>query len=74
MSKQSKDIYEIPVNVDDTPSNGLTGIPRSIHCPATPIQCKVENNDELDTIAIERFLDTLAAVALSIAAREAGDA
>ncbi len=50
-------------------SNGLTGIPKPIQC------CPTQNiggssNHELDDIAIEHFLDTLAEVALSIAARE----
>ena len=49
-------------------SNGLTGIPSRIHCPAT--QYEVEAGyDELDEIAIENFLDVLAEVALAVAAR-----
>ena len=51
-------------------SNGLTGIESRIHWPATHISGG-SNTDELDTIAIEAFLDTLADVALAIAAREA---
>ena len=47
---------------------GLTGIHSSIHWPATPTDVEAEN-DELDEIAIEHFLDTLAEVALSVAAR-----
>lgn len=48
--------------------NGLTGIPQRIHCPATQYSGGRES-DELDRIAIEQFLDALAEVALSIAAR-----
>ena len=61
---------QIPVNVDDTPPTGLTGIPQRIHCPATQNKSEVGNNEELDRIDIDNLLDTLAAVALSIAARE----
>ncbi len=50
-------------------SDGLTCIPRSIHCPATQTSGG-SSNHELNDIAIEHFLDTLAEVALSIAARE----
>ena len=59
---------EKPKKASDTASNGLTGIPEPIHCPATRNESEAEN--ELDEIAVERFLETLAAVALSIAARE----
>jgi len=55
---------------NETPSgneNPLTSIPSRIHCPATT---DVEGSDELDEIAIEHFLDTLAQVALSIASRK----
>ncbi len=53
-----------------TKSNGqkaLTCIPRGIHCAATPED--PEENDELDEIAINHFLDTLAEVALAVATR-----
>jgi hypothetical protein len=46
----------------------LTPIPLRIHCPATTE--RVGGNDELDEIAIEHFLDTLAEVALAIASRK----
>ena len=49
--------------------NGLTGIPQRIHWPATHISGGSQS-DELDRIAIEAFLDALADVAISIAARE----
>ena len=59
---------EKPVSASTGALEGLTGIPQSIHCPAT--QDYVEDEyDELDRIAIEHFLDTLAHVALAVAAR-----
>ncbi len=45
----------------------LTSIPEGIHCAATPED--QEDNDELDEIAIENFLDILAEVALAVARR-----
>ena len=48
--------------------NGLTPIPLRIHCPATTDW--VGGKDELDEIAVEHFLDTLAQVALAIASRK----
>ncbi len=53
-----------------TKSNGqkaLTSIPEGIHCAATPKDLK--EKDELDEIAINHFLDTLAEVALAVARR-----
>ncbi len=47
--------------------NGLTPIHGRIHCAATPDT--TESNDELDHIAIDHFLDTLAEVALAIIQR-----
>ena len=72
-----KDVDEKPIKAVDSvengpalsPSNGLTGIPQGIHWPATHISGG-SNTDELDRIAIEAFLDALADVAISIAARE----
>ena len=52
-----------------SPSNGLTCIPQRIHWPATHISGG-SNTNELDRIAVEAFLDALADVAFSIAARE----
>lgn len=60
---------EKPENVSNSASNGLTGIPKSIHCPATQTSGG-SSNHELNNIQVEHFLDTLAEVALSIAARE----
>ena len=52
-----------------SPSNGLTGIPSAIHWPATHISGGSDTH-ELDRIAVDNFLDTLADVALAITARE----
>ena len=46
--------------------SGLTSIPGRIHCAATQDSNK---DDELDKIAINNFLQTLADIALSIAKR-----
>ncbi len=45
----------------------LTSIPEGIHCAATPED--LDEQDELDEIAINNFLDTLAQVALAVANR-----
>ena len=47
--------------------NGLTPIHQRIHCAATPDT--TVDVDELDIIAVDNFLDTLAEVALAIARR-----
>ncbi len=60
---------EKPVKAVDSAENGLTGIPSAIHWPATHISGGSQS-DELDRIAVEAFLDALADVAISIAARE----
>ena len=52
-----------------SPENGLTSIPPGIHCPATTE--RVGGRDEIDDIAVEHFLNTLAEVALAIASRKA---
>ena len=57
------------VGAEDSVENGLTGIPQRIHWPATHISGGSDTN-ELDRIASEAFLDALADVAISIAARE----
>ena len=64
-----KDIDENARNAVDSAENGLTGIPSAIHWPATQEPVEAEYH-ELDRIAIEAFLDALADVAISIAARE----
>ncbi len=48
--------------------NGLTPIPRRIHCPAT--KDGGGDSDELVEIAVDNFLDALAEVALAIASRK----
>jgi hypothetical protein len=55
-------------NQESGGENGLTPIPLRIHCPATTE--RVGGNDELDEIAVEHFLDTLAEVALAVASRK----
>ena len=60
---------EKPVKASKPASNGLTGIPSAIHWPATHISGGSDTH-ELDRIAVEAFLDALADVAISIAARE----
>ena len=47
----------------------LTPIHRRIHCAATTDTMQPENENELDNIAVDHFLDTLAEVALSVARR-----
>ena len=47
--------------------NGLTPIHRRIHCAATPDTTEVPS--ELDQIAVDHFLDTLAEVAMAIIRR-----
>ena len=54
-----------PSRTDD--QNGLTPIPRRIHCAATDENLDSEN--ELDQIAIDHFMDTLAEVTLAIIRR-----
>ena len=56
-----------PPDSECGPLNVLTPIHRRIHCSAT--QNTTEHEDELDRIAIDNFLDTLAEVALAIARR-----
>ena len=51
------------------PLNVLTPIHGRIHCSAT--QHNVEHEGELDRIAIDNFLDTLAEIALAVARRRA---
>ena len=53
---------------ENGPMEGLTCIHRRIHCAATADTTELEN--ELDRIAINRFLDTLVEVALAVARRQ----
>ena len=66
---ESENAREKPIKAVDSASNGLTGIPNPIHWPATHISGGSDTH-ELDRIAVEAFLDALADVAISIAARE----
>ena len=49
--------------------DGLTRIHSRIHCAATPDIHKDQLENELDQIAIDHFLDTLAEIVLAIARR-----
>ena len=69
MTEEVENFREKPIKAEDSVENGLTCIPQRIHWPATHISGGSVTN-ELDTIAVDNFLDTLANVALSIAARE----
>ena len=51
------------------PLNGLTPIPQGIHCAATTEG--VGENSELEQLQVNRFLNTLADIALAVAARKA---
>jgi hypothetical protein len=59
-----------PVGASKSAQNGLTGIPDRIQCLASR-NTQEAGYDELDSIAVEYFLTTLAEIALSVAAREA---
>ena len=61
-------ILHEPSDEDFSEEMGLTGIPHRIHWPATQSSGGSES-DELDVIAIDEFLDTLAEIAVSIATR-----
>ena len=54
------------------PPNGLTPIPFRIHWPATQVRDGSESL-ELDQIAIDNFLDTLAQIAIAIATTETSE-
>ncbi len=49
--------------------NGLTSIHGRIHCAATT---DAGDNDELEQIQVDHFLNTLARIAMAVAARQAG--
>ena len=68
-----RDISEIPEKADNTPPNGLTPIHGRIHWPATPDTDEVNGHDELESIDIDNFLNTLAEVAAAVARREQQD-
>ena len=69
--KALKRLFEVenPVSGDELScEEGLTSIPQRIHWPATPDVA--EDNNELDRITVDTFLDTLAEVALAVAFRK----
>ena len=63
---------DLPVEPEITPGAGLTPIHRRIHCGATndADDNAVDNENELDGLAINHFLDTLAEVSLAIGRRK----
>ena len=63
------DMNEYPIKAVDSAQNGLTSIHQGIHWPATHISGGSDTH-ELDRIAAEAYLDALADVTISIAARE----
>ena len=58
-----------PIRSETAASRGLTGIPRRIQCPATP-DTPEDGYSETDMIVVKNFLNTLAEVALAVAARQ----
>ena len=69
MIDELHDIPEKPINAVDSAENGLTSIHQRIHWPATQRSGRSDTH-ELDRIAAEAYLDALADVTISIAARE----
>ena len=61
--------YGVSPPVESGGVNGLTPIHGRIHCGATPDPNKDQLENELDQIAIDHFLDTLAEIVLTIARR-----
>ena len=62
-------IQHVPSGEEFSSENGLTGIPHRIHWPATQDSGGSEL-DELDQIAVDSFLDTLAEIAIRVATRQ----
>ena len=58
-----------PIRPEDDPPQGLTSIHGRIHCAATP-DTPEEGYGEADIIIVKNFLNTLADVALAVAARQ----
>ena len=65
-------ILHEPSSEEFTSENGLTGIQEPIHWPTTQ-DCGGSELDELDRIAIENFLDTLADIAIRAATRHSAE-
>ena len=58
-----------PIRPDDDRPRGLTGIHGRIHCAATP-DTPEDGYREADMIVVKNFLNTLAEIALAVAARQ----
>ena len=58
-----------PINRSDGASQGLTPIHPRIHCAATP-DTPEDGYSETDMIVVNNFLNTLAEIALAVAARQ----
>ena len=58
-----------PIRSETTPPQGLTGIHGRIHCAATP-DTPEDGYSEADMIVVKNFLNTLAEIALAVAARQ----
>ena len=71
MSDVEHIIHE-PSDEEFSSKDGLTGIPHRIHWPATQDSGGSEL-DELDRIAIENLLDTLADIAIRAATRHSAE-
>ena len=61
-----------PIRLEDGASRGLTPIHPRIHCAATP-DAPEGGYSETDMIVINNFLNTLAEIALAVAARQAAE-
>ena len=58
-----------PIRPEDDPPQGLTGIHGRIQCSTTP-DTPEDGYSEADMIIVKNFLNTLADVALAVAARQ----
>ena len=59
----------VDVTAEDTAGEGLTRIHTRIHCAATP-GTPEDGYSEADMIIVKNFLNTLAEIALAVAARQ----
>ncbi len=58
-----------PIRSETSSPEGLTPIHGRIHCAATP-DTPEDENSETDMIVVKNFLNTLAEIALAVAARQ----
>ena len=58
-----------PIGPEDGPPQGLTSIHGRIQCSATP-DTPEDGYSEADMIIVKNFLNTLAEIALAVAARQ----